>query len=200
MLIRLARTAAAAIFTFSLGATTVPAVETAAQAGGSVPTENACEPEMAAAAETYRIPLGVLYAVGLTETGNRGSLHANAMNIEGRAYFASSAADAVREFKAARKAGKKLIDLGCMQINHHFHGEHFGSVEEMLDPHKNVEYAARFLTQLREQEGSWTMAVARYHAGPNNNPAQKRYVCAVIINMVATGFGAWTPESRSFCN
>ena len=69
MPIRLAKTAAAAIFTFSLGATAVRAVETAAQAGGSVPTENACEPEMAAAAATYQIPLGVLYAVGLTETG-----------------------------------------------------------------------------------------------------------------------------------
>ena len=44
------------------------------------------------------------------------------------------------------------------------------------------------------------MAVARYHAGPDNDPAQKRYVCRVIANMVATGFGAWTPQSRAFCN
>jgi len=43
------------------------------------------------------------------------------------------------------------------------------------------------------------MAVARYHAGPNNDPAQKRYVCAVIANMVATGFGAMTTNARSFC-
>jgi soluble lytic murein transglycosylase-like protein len=43
------------------------------------------------------------------------------------------------------------------------------------------------------------MAVARYHAGPNNNPAQKRYVCRVITNMVATGFGQWTDEARRFC-
>ena len=44
------------------------------------------------------------------------------------------------------------------------------------------------------------MAVARYHAGPNNDPAQKRYVCRVITNMVATGFGRWTPEARQFCD
>jgi soluble lytic murein transglycosylase-like protein len=44
------------------------------------------------------------------------------------------------------------------------------------------------------------MAVARYHAGPNNNPAQKRYVCAVIRNMVASGFGQWTPNAKSFCD
>jgi soluble lytic murein transglycosylase-like protein len=69
----------------------------------------------------------------------------------------------------------------------------------MLDPGKNVDYAARFLTELKEREGSWTLAVARYHAGPNNNPAQKQYVCTVITNMVATGFGAWTPEAKAFC-
>jgi soluble lytic murein transglycosylase-like protein len=43
------------------------------------------------------------------------------------------------------------------------------------------------------------MAVARYHAGPNNNPAQKRYVCRVMANMVATGFGNWTPDAKIFC-
>ena len=41
--------------------------------------------------------------------------------------------------------------------------------------------------------------MARYHAGPNNNPAQKQYVCRVITNMVATGFGQWTPGAKSFC-
>jgi soluble lytic murein transglycosylase-like protein len=154
---------------------------------------------MTSASKEYDVPLGVLYAVGLTETGNKGSLHPNAMNIEGRSYFAKSAADAVKEFERVRAEGAKLIDLGCMQINHHFHSEHFESVEDMLEPRKNVQYAARFLKELKAREGSWTLAVARYHAGPNNNPAQKRYVCAVITNMVATGFGEWTPNARAFC-
>jgi soluble lytic murein transglycosylase-like protein len=43
------------------------------------------------------------------------------------------------------------------------------------------------------------MAVARYHAGPNNNPAQKQYVCRVIANLVATGYGKWTPNASNFC-
>ena len=60
-----------------------------------------------------------------------------------------------------------------MQINHYFHAEPFASVKAMLDPAANVDYAARFLKELRSREGSWTMAVARYHAGPNNDPAQK---------------------------
>lgn len=158
-----------------------------------------CEAEMMGAAEKYDIPLGVLYAVGMTETGRKGSLHPFALNIEGKSVFAGSADEALKVFARARKRGAKLIDLGCMQINHHYHGREFESPRDMLTPALNVTYAAKFLKQLRKREGSWTMAVARYHAGPNNNPAQKRYICAVIRNLVASGFGAWTPEAKRFC-
>ena len=161
---------------------------------------NACEAEILRAAERYGVPAGILYAVGLTETGNKGSLHPNALNIEGRAVFARSRQHAMAEFQRARRDGIKLIDLGCMQINHHYHSDRFTSAEQMLDPHRNVDYAARFLVELKARHGSWSMAVARYHAGPNNDPAQKKYVCRVIANMVATGFGKWTPAAHEFCN
>ncbi len=158
-----------------------------------------CERQMALAARRHAVPLGMLYAIGLTETGRRQSLHPWALNIEGRTVYASSRRQALRLFRQARAAGRQLIDLGCMQINHHYHGHRFRSVAEMLDPARNVDYAARFLKQLYRREGSWTMAAARYHAGPHNNPAQKRYVCAVIRNLVASGFGAWTVKARAFC-
>lgn len=158
-----------------------------------------CEREMRAAADEFRIPLGVLYAVGMTESGGKKGLQPLAMNIAGKPYVASSLADALSRFEKERSRGVKLIDLGCMQINHHYHGGRFASVAEMFDPHKNVQYAARFLNELRARHDTWTMAVARYHAGPNNNPAQKQYVCLVIGNMVRSGFGAWTPNSAAFC-
>jgi soluble lytic murein transglycosylase-like protein len=161
--------------------------------------DNPCEREMKGAARAYAIPLSVLYAVGLTESGRRESLQPNAMNIDGRPYFAASVEDGLQHFEDARRAGARLIDIGCMQINQHFHGDKFASVRAMFDPHANVEYGARFLRSLHEQEGDWTRAVARYHAGPDNDPEQKKYVCLVIANMVATGFGVWTPEARAFC-
>jgi soluble lytic murein transglycosylase-like protein len=179
----------AALFIFSAAFSSVPKAF----------AMNACEKEMVRASSKHSVPLNVLYAVGLTETGRAGSLQPFALNIEGRSAFGANLADAVQYFKAARKNGAKLIDLGCMQINHHYHAEHFASVEEMFDPKKNVEYAALFLKQLRKREGSWTLAVARYNAGPNNNPAQKKYVCRVIANMVATGFGNWTSNAKKFC-
>ena len=158
-----------------------------------------CEREMIAAAEATGVPLGVLLSVGVTETGHKGVLQPYALNIEGKTVISASRQEALDAFIRARKDGKTLIDLGCMQVNHYYHGRNFASVDAMLDPHQNVTYAARFLKRLRESEGSWTMAVARYHAGPNNNPAQKRYICAVIRNLVATGFGNWTANARTFC-
>ena len=162
-------------------------------------TGNVCERQMAEAAARHGVPLGVLYAVGLTESGRRGSLQPYAMNIQGKAYFGASAADVVRKLGEAQAGGIRLVDLGCMQINHHSHRAKFPSLEAMIDPRQNVEYATRFLKELKQREGSWTLAVARYHAGPNNNPAQKLYVCRVITNMVATGFGNWTPGAKAFC-
>lgn len=162
--------------------------------------ENVCEREMIRAANENAVPLAVLYAVALTETGQRGALHAYAMNIEGRPVFNPTLRDAMEQFASAKRSGAVLIDVGCMQVNHYFHGAKFASVEEMFDPRRNIDYAARFLKNLRASEGSWTAAVARYHAGPNNVPAQKSYVCAVIANMVASGFGSWTDASRAFCH
>jgi soluble lytic murein transglycosylase-like protein len=160
----------------------------------------ACEREIQAAAAKYGIPEGILYSVGLTETGRKGSLSPFAMNVEGKAHFSASQQEAIAIFQAARRQGMKLIDIGCMQINHHFHGENFSSPEEMFDPKRNVEYAAKFLRNLHDRHETWTMAVARYHAGPNNDPAQRRYVCRVISNLVATGYGNWTTNASRFCN
>ncbi len=182
------RNALAAAFISSLAASSVFAAT------------SSCEPEILRAAERHGVPPGILYAVGLAETGRKGSLQPYALNIEGKAVFARSIDDAARAFEKARRDGAKLIDLGCMQINHYYHADQFRSVRQMLDPRQNVEYAARFLAQLKQRHGTWSMAIARYHAGPNNDPAQRRYVCRVIANLAATGFGKWTPEARKLCN
>ncbi|WP_173935224.1 transglycosylase SLT domain-containing protein [Chelativorans sp. Marseille-P2723] len=166
----------------------------------AVVAANPCEGEILRASQKHGVPAGILYAVGLTETGVKGSLQPYALNIEGKAVFAGNRREAVEEFMRARKRGAKLIDLGCMQINHYYHADRFRTLWDMLDPQQNVDYAARFLVELKRRHGTWSMAVARYHAGPNNNPAQKRYLCRVIVNMVATGFGSWTPDAYRYCN
>jgi hypothetical protein len=150
-------------------------------------------------ARQHQIPVNVLYAVGLTESARGGRLEPFALNVEGEAQFSATAAQAIAKLRAAQARGAKLIDIGCMQINHHFHARQFESLEAMFDPARNVDYGARFLMDLKKREGSWTKAVARYHAGPGNEPAQRRYICSVIRNMVASGLGQWTENAKSFC-
>jgi soluble lytic murein transglycosylase-like protein len=167
----------------------------AALAEGPLP----CEREMTRAAALHGVPLNVLYSVGLTETGSRGQLSPYDMNVDGQAVHPTSLAEALARFEQAKGRGAKFIDIGCMQINLRFHGAEFRSLSEMFDPVRNVEYAANLLKALKGQEGSWTLAVARYNAGPGNPAAEKTYVCSVIRNMIASGFGAWTANARALC-
>lgn len=146
------------------------------------------------------VPVGILYAVALTESGVRGSLHPFALNIDGSSRYPVSANHAIRQFEDARKHGARFIDVGCMQINYQFHRDKFKSIEEMLRPAENVAYGAKFLKTLKRREGTWARAVARYHAGRNNTKAHKKYVCSVVNNMVTTGLGSWTTEARQFCS
>jgi len=154
---------------------------------------------MAAAARDNGVPLDILYSVGLTETGHHGVLGPYDLNVDGRSVHSDTLAEALAAYAAADRAGAKFIDIGCMQINHRFHAAHFRSLEDMFDPQRNVRYAAALLKTLRAQEGSWTMAVARYNAGPANPRAQRAYICAVIAHMVSSGVGAWTANARAFC-
>ncbi|MEP4294207.1 MAG: transglycosylase SLT domain-containing protein [Rhizobiaceae bacterium] len=160
---------------------------------------NVCEEHIYRAAQKYRVPIALLYAVGLAESGRKGKLHPYALNVEGRAFFPRNQSEALRIFKRERAQGRNLIDLGCMQINHKYHASAFPTLESMLNPRLNVDYSARFLRRLKDRHGTWSVAVARYHAGDKNHKAQKKYVCRVLQHMVAQKFAANTTSSNSIC-
>lgn len=158
-----------------------------------------CERELARAAEKYEIPLQILYAVALTESGTGSGLQPLMLHIEGKDHIPATLPEALRLFHEANGRGVKLIDIGCMQVNWYWHRHEFNSLEEIFDPRLNVEQGARFLKVLRKRHGSWTMAAARYNAGPKNTVAQHRYVCRVMKNLVAAGVGQWTGTAEAFC-
>ena len=56
------------------------------------------------------------------------------------------------------------IDVGCMQINLHYHGNAFTSFEDAMDPGINVTYAAKYLKGLYQSARSWTKAAGYYHS------------------------------------
>ncbi|HMN70970.1 MAG TPA: transglycosylase SLT domain-containing protein [Rhodoblastus sp.] len=161
---------------------------------------NVCERELIVASNRHGVPLGVLYAVGLVESGKDRSLHPFAVDVGGVAHYPASKAQALATVDQAQKSGATPIDIGCMQINLRFHRDRFTSLEEMFDPSKNVRYGAAYLAALHARTGNWTEAVARYHASPANRTAQATYVCAVIRNLVAEGLGAWTTSARTMCS
>ncbi len=92
---------------------------------------------MTRAAALNGVPLNVLYSVGLTETGRKGELSPYDMNIDGKEVHSATLAEAMASFARAKARGAKFIDIGCMQINQHWHGADFASLSEMFDPERS---------------------------------------------------------------
>ena len=51
-----------------------------------------------------------------------------------------------------------------MQINLRYHPKAFANLSEALEPRRNVDYAARYLVDLKRETDSWNAAVGRYHS------------------------------------
>ncbi len=108
----------------------------------------------------HRIPPGLLMAIAHVESG----IKPYALNIAGKSVIANSAAEASEIVLSQLDKGHNNIDLGVMQINFRWHGEKFHSLAKMLSPANNIDYAARLLTSLYKQHGTWHKAVRHYHS------------------------------------
>ena len=129
-----------------------------------------CATETTRQEKQQAIPDRLLHAISLVESGRWDADHrANlawpwTVNAEGEGRFLPSKEAAVAEVRKLRARGVRNIDVGCMQVNLLAHPDAFASLEEAFDPHSNVAYAARFLVELHEQDGSWPQAGAHYHS------------------------------------
>ncbi|MFH5927521.1 transglycosylase SLT domain-containing protein [Roseomonas xinghualingensis] len=129
-----------------------------------------CRSAIAVAEREYGLPAGLLAAIGRVESGRRDPGTGETgpwpwtMNAEGSGKFFSSKAEAVAEVRQLRAGGMRLIDVGCMQINLHYHPNAFPSLEEAFEPLANARYAARFLTELKAASGDWMVAAGHYHS------------------------------------
>jgi hypothetical protein len=150
----------------------VPAMATA--------SADLCRAAAEHASRSTGVPLPVLMAVSLTETGrSRGGRTEPwpwALNLGGPSVWADSRADALRRAQAALAAGQQNFDLGCFQINYRWHGQSFDSLDDMLDPDRNAAYAAQFLSRLHAQLGNWSAAAGRYHSATPVHATRYRQV------------------------
>jgi hypothetical protein len=114
------------------------------------------------------VPQEVLHAISLTETGRRdgGKLRPWpwAVNREGQGHWFKTRDEALAFAKKSIAEGRKSFDVGCFQINYHWHGANFPSIEAMFEPEAGADYAARFLQDLYSESGSWSRAAGSYHS------------------------------------
>lgn len=145
----------------------VRAERTAAPATASDPSQ-LCDAAAAQASRETGVPLAVLQAISLNETGRRrdGAFRPWpwTVNMEGKGTWFDSAAEALAYAERNRARGARSFDVGCFQLNYRWHGQNFASLEAMFDPLANARYAARFLAELYAEKGDWSLAAGAYHS------------------------------------
>ena len=60
--------------------------------------------------------------------------------------------------------GRRIIDVGCFQVDLYYHPEAFARWQDGLDPQINAAAASRILQDLHTRTGDWNQAVALYHS------------------------------------
>ena len=127
-----------------------------------------CDAAIVAGARRGGVPVEVLHAVALTETGQHrdGAFRAWpwAINREGKGYWFQNRDEAIAFARKSLAEGRKSFDVGCVQINYRWHGHAFPSLEDMFDPQWTATYAAQFLRTLYEERGDWSAAAGAYHS------------------------------------
>jgi hypothetical protein len=122
------------------------------------------------AEQEAKLPRHLLTAISLAESG-RWDQRVRAsfawpwtVTAGGSSMYYPSKEEAVAAVKALKKQGRTNIDVGCMQINLHYHPNAFETLEDGFDPATNAGYAARFLAGLHKETESWAEAAGKYHS------------------------------------
>ena len=129
-----------------------------------------CDVALHDAAEATGVPARLLLALAPVESGvgsRTGRIYPWpwTLNINGGgSYHFRSRAAAERYLDALIAAGIDNVDVGCLQVNWHWHGPAFTSPAAALTPALNAQYAALLLRKYRAQTGTWFGAVGLYHS------------------------------------
>ncbi|WP_282606603.1 transglycosylase SLT domain-containing protein [Pelagibius sp. Alg239-R121] len=142
----------------------------AAGAGAIEDTWSVCPRHIRQAEQQHALPAHLLTAISKVESGRwNAAAKANlawpwTVMAEGKGRYLPSKTAAIAEVRALRARGIRNIDVGCMQINLHYHPKAFENLEEAFNPQHNTAYAASLLSKLRSAAGSWTRAIGDYHS------------------------------------
>jgi hypothetical protein len=157
-----------------------------------------CEGLAESASLKYGLPPGLLASIARVESGRRGAdgtVHAWPWTLDeaGRGSFYADKEAAMAHLQAAIDGGATNVDVGCMQLNYKWHARAFSSLDLMMDPVANTDYAARFLKALIDKFGNAEAATAVYHSlDPARGVPYQQKVAAVLA-----GIGPVTPADPS---
>jgi len=155
----------------------VAGADARAQSFGGV--EALCEQATAAVEREYRIPRHLLEAISLAESGrwdseNRRSYAWPWTVTSGEEQWTlNSKSEAIRQVRSLQAQGRSNIDVGCMQINLHYHPDAFPTLEAAFDPLTNARYAGQFLRRNYQESRNWLTAAGNYHS--NTDEYHNRY-------------------------
>ena len=131
--------------------------------------------------EINGFPKNLLSAIASVESGknlNRAQSFKTpwpwTINTGGKGYFFKTRSSAIKKVKYLLKKGVRNIDVGCMQVNLHYHPNAFRNLKEAFNPNTNVRYAANFLKKLHKNKGNWNDAIGSYHSGQKDR--KKKYL------------------------
>ena len=130
-----------------------------------------CTVALRQAEQHYHLPPGLLLSIARAESGRPVTSLTDirpwpwTIDADGTGLFLDSKAAAVAWMRQ-QAPRHRFIDIGCMQVDLHYHPNAFGSLEDAFDPAANSDYAARLLVDLYRGEaaGSWDIAVGLYHS------------------------------------
>ena len=146
-----------------------------------------CRFHTSIAEKKFGIPKHLLTAISLAESGRWNKKQKEniawpwTITSEGQGRFYNTKAEALAEIEALISRGIKNIDVGCMQVNLYYHGSKFKNYSEVLEPIKNITYAANFLKKLYSSSRKWADAVGNYHSTtPTFNKAYRSKVLSYL--------------------
>lgn len=135
-------------------------------ASGMSAQASICDMAAQRAATETGVPVDVMLTITRLETGRGKSAEAWpwTVNHAGDGSWFPSEDDARSYVFSKVKRGVSNIDIGCFQVNYRWHADGFRSLDDMFNPDLNALYAARFLSELYREFGTWTEAAGAYHS------------------------------------
>jgi hypothetical protein len=145
---------------------------------GSRPVRaDACTEQAVAVERERSVPLGLLHAIALAESGYNGQPHPYALRIGRKSLYPANPEQALRLLIGSKGHAPRYANVGCMQLA--LPGRHrtVAAAERMLDPAINMRAAASYLIGWQATTGSWTAAVSHFQGGGPR--ARQAYVCRI---------------------